>query len=111
MADLRELLRNLAYTNVSTYIASENALIQTFKLDDIIKVLVLSSEQLQGVIANKLTHFGNRPDTYHSDTIFLMGIDVAGAMTAFNPRDGLDSIQIDDHPQLEHHREAVGTEP
>lgn len=110
MAELRELLRSLGYTNVSTYIASGNVLfdftdspdqirarieatlIQTFKLDDIIKVLLLSREQLHGVIANKPPHFGDRPDTYHSDAIFLMGIEVAEAMTAFNPREGVDTI-------------------
>jgi len=83
MSDLREGLRSLGYTNVSTYIASGNvlfesadraehiqtqieaALSQTFKLD-MIKVLVMSRARLHDVIANKPPHFGERPDTYAS---------------------------------------------
>lgn len=110
MSDLREGLRSLGYANVSTYIASGNvlfesadnaehirtrieaALSQTFKVEDMIKVLVMTREQLHDVIANKPSHFGDRPDTYHSDAIFLLGIDTTEAMTAFSPREGVDTI-------------------
>ena len=36
--------------------------------------------------------FGDEPTKYHSDAIFLMGIDAAEAMTVFSPRDGVDTV-------------------
>src|SRR5918994_2823031 len=111
MAALKETLQGLGYTNVSTYIASGNvllesaesperikaqieaALIENFELgDEVIKVLVLSRGQLQAVIENKPEHFGDRPNEYHSDAIFLMGVDAADAMSAFSPREGVDEV-------------------
>jgi hypothetical protein len=51
---------------------------ENFKLDDaLIKVLVLTRNQLQAVIDNKPEGFGEQPEKYHSDAIFLMGIDSA----------------------------------
>jgi uncharacterized protein (DUF1697 family) len=35
---------------------------------------------------------GEKPDTYHSDAIFLMGIDAAAAMEVFDPRPGVDTV-------------------
>ena len=111
MKSLREELEDLGYGQVSTYIASGNvllsapgspeqvgseieaALVEKFDLDDeLIKVLVLSPEQLQGVIDHKPEGFGEQPDTYHSDAIFLMGIDAETALTAFRPREGVDVV-------------------
>ncbi|HWL49128.1 MAG TPA: DUF1697 domain-containing protein [Acidimicrobiia bacterium] len=111
MSELRTILQDMGYTSVSTYIASgnvtvesaespaqittriETALIDNFEIDDeTIKVLVLSCEQLQSVVENKPEHFGDEPDTYHSDAIFLIGGDVADAMEVFSPRDGVDQI-------------------
>src|SRR5260221_2623623 len=111
MAGLRKCLEELGFSNVSTYIASgnvilesnkrpdeiktqiEQALPKSFKLDsEIIKVLVLSRSQLQAVINNKPAGFGEQPEKYHSDAIFLMGIDSAQAMSVFVPREGVDKI-------------------
>jgi uncharacterized protein (DUF1697 family) len=111
MADLKTCLEELGFTNVSTYIASgnvilesdkspdkiraqiEGALTKSFKLDsELIKVLVLSRQQLQTVIDNKPKGFGNQPRKYHSDAIFLMDIDTDQAMPIFNPRDGVDKV-------------------
>jgi len=36
--------------------------------------------------------FGDQPEKYHSDVIFLMGIDAAEAMPIFNPREGVDRV-------------------
>ncbi|NTW20714.1 MAG: NAD-dependent epimerase/dehydratase family protein [Nostocales cyanobacterium W4_Combined_metabat2_030] len=36
--------------------------------------------------------FGEQPDVYHSDAIFLMGIDSAQAISAFDPREGVDQV-------------------
>ena len=105
------MLGRTGISNVSTYIASgnvilesdkptdevkaqlEKALPESFKLDDErIKALVLTRNQLQAVIDNKPQGFGEQPEKYHSDAIFLMGIDSAGAMPAFNPREGVDKV-------------------
>jgi uncharacterized protein (DUF1697 family) len=111
MASLKKCLEELGFPNVSTYIASgnvilesdkptdeikaqfEEALPKSFKLDDaLIKVLVLTRNQLQTVIDNKPEGFGERPEKYHSDAIFLIGIDSAWAMSLFNPREGVDKV-------------------
>jgi uncharacterized protein (DUF1697 family) len=111
MTDLRKCLEELGFSNVLTYIASgnvilesgkqvneikaqiEQALIKSFKLDsELIKVLVLSRDQLQTVIDNKPKGFGEQPAKYHSDAIFLMDIDSAQAMPIFSPREGVDGV-------------------
>ena len=111
MAGLRKCLEEQGFSNVSTYIASGNVILKSdkhanevktqiervlpenFKLDDgFIKVLVLTHKQFQAIIDNKPKGFGEQPDKYHSDAIFLMGIDSAQAMPAFNPREGVDQV-------------------
>jgi uncharacterized protein (DUF1697 family) len=111
MASLKKCLEELGFSNVSTYIASGNVILESdkptdeikaqlekalpecFKLDDeLIKVLVLTRNQLQAVIDNKPEGFGEQPEKYHSDAIFLMGIDSAQAMLVFNPREGVDKV-------------------
>jgi uncharacterized protein (DUF1697 family) len=111
MAPLRELLKELGYENVSTYIASGNVILssdrpaaeikreieevlpKTFRLDsDLIAVLVLSHAQLRAVVRKKPKGFGEHPDTYHSDAIFLIGIDAKTAMEVFNPRPDVDRV-------------------
>jgi uncharacterized protein (DUF1697 family) len=111
MADLRKCLGDLGFSNVSTYIASGNVLLKSakgakeikaqiekalperFKLDnELIKVLVLTQDQFQDVIDNKPEGFGEQPDKYHSDVIFLMDIDSAQAMSVFDPREGVDKV-------------------
>jgi uncharacterized protein (DUF1697 family) len=111
MADLRECLNRHGFFNISTYIASGNVVLESdeaadevkaqieealpkcFKLDsELIKVLVSSRDQLQSVINNKPEGFGERPEKYHSDAIFLIGIDSAQAMPVFNPREGVDKV-------------------
>jgi len=111
MAGLKKCLEDLGFSNVSTYIASgnvilesdkhpskiqaeiEEALIKNFKFDsELIKVLVLSRDQLQGVINNKPKGFGDQPNKYHSDAIFLMDVTAAQAMPVFDPREGIDKV-------------------
>lgn len=111
MAELKKCLQGLGFANVVTYIASGNVVLQsdksalevqkqiesalpkTFKLDsELIKILVLNRKQLQAVIEKKPKGFGDQPQTYHSDAIFLMGIDVDDAMKAFNPLEGVDAV-------------------
>src|SRR6266511_798731 len=111
MSDLKKCLEELGYSNVSTYIASGNVILESdknpteikdliekalpavFKLDsDLIKVLVLSRNQLQAIIDNKPKGFGDEPLKFHSDAIFLMGIDSAQAINVFDPREGVDKV-------------------
>ena len=111
MAELRGLLVDLGFSDVSTYIASGNVLVssdrsaaeinkqiedalpRTFRLDsDLVSVLVLSHAELRAVIDGRPRGFGDDPATYHSDAVFLMGIDAASAMPAFDPRPGVDTV-------------------
>ena len=111
MAQLKQCLEKLGYSYVSTYIASgnvvlkshqppeqtrtriEKALPRSFKLDnELIKALVLTPNQFSAVIDNKPEGFGEQPDKYHSDAVFLMGIDSAQAMSVFNPGEGVDRV-------------------
>ena len=71
----------------------EKALPSAFTLDSSqVKILALSGDQLQAVIDRKPNGFGDHPQKYHSDAIFPMEISVAKAMTAFDPREGVDSL-------------------
>jgi uncharacterized protein (DUF1697 family) len=111
MMGLKKCLEELGFSNVSTYLASGNVIVQSnkranevkaqieealpesFKLHtELIKVLVLTRKQLHAVIDNRPAGFGEQPVTYHSDAIFLMGIDAAQAMPVFNPREGVDTV-------------------
>jgi uncharacterized protein (DUF1697 family) len=111
MAALRELLESHGHTKVATYIASGNAIVssdrsaaaikreleealpKTFKLDsELIAVLVLTRAQLRAVVRDRPKGFGDKPDTYNSDAVFLMGIDASTAMKVFNPRPGVDEV-------------------
>ena len=111
MADLRKCLEALGFSNVSTYIASGNVILESdkevdeikaqveralpkyFKLDsERIEVLVLSHKELQAIMDGKPKGFGQQPHKYHSDAIFLIGIDSAKAFSVFKPREGVDKI-------------------
>jgi uncharacterized protein (DUF1697 family) len=115
MADLRKCLEGLGFSNVSTYIASGNVILESdkpideiktqieealpkrFKLDGaLIKVLVLTRNQFQAVFDNNPEGFGEQPEKYHSDAIFLIGIDAAEAISVFNPREGVDNVWTGD---------------
>jgi uncharacterized protein (DUF1697 family) len=90
MAELKKCLDGIGFSGVSTYIASGNvilesdqdadqtasrieaALPQHFRLDsEIIKVLALSRGQLQAIVDKRPEGFGDQPEKYHSDAIFL----------------------------------------
>jgi uncharacterized protein (DUF1697 family) len=111
MADLRAVLDDLGFSNVSTYIASGNVLLdadlgatkvaekieealpKAFNLDaELIRIAVLSRAELQAVVTRRPKGFGDEPAKFHSDAIFLMGIDAADAMAVFSPRDGVDTV-------------------
>jgi uncharacterized protein (DUF1697 family) len=111
MEKLRAALEGLGFENVSTYIASGNVLLDSklsaakvgeaiedvlpkaFKLDaELIRVAVLSARELEAVVEKRPKGFGDEPSKYHSDAIFLMGVDVDEAMAVFSPREGVDEV-------------------
>ena len=111
MAALKARLKDQGVTHVTSSLASGNVVLQSvepagqvqrrveatltdgFDLDDeLIKALALEREQFRKVIDEKPEGFGDQPDKYHSDVIFMIEIDVAEAMTAFDPREGVDRI-------------------
>ncbi|HSX17722.1 MAG TPA: DUF1697 domain-containing protein [Patescibacteria group bacterium] len=111
MAELKTYLEEQGCTNVTTYIQSGNVIVQSalgakalsqkvedslpkkFKLDSsIIKILALTHDQLKAVIGNKPTGFGDEPEKYRCEAVFLMGIPTSEAMTVFAPREGVDQI-------------------
>jgi uncharacterized protein (DUF1697 family) len=111
MADLKQYLENLGFSEVLTYIASGNVILKsdksagevkqlieatlpkTFALDsELIKVLVLTKQQLQYVITHKPKGFGDQVDLYHSDVIFLIDMTPNDAIAVFKPREGVDSV-------------------
>ncbi len=111
MARLRAVLEELGFRDVATYIASGNVILDSelsasetaariedalplkFALhDERVRVLVLSQGQLQAIVDNRPVGFGSQPERYHSDAIFLMGIEAAEAMAVFDPREGVDAV-------------------
>ena len=111
MAELRTVLEGLGFSNVSTYIASGNVFLdadvgaqkvasmieavlpKAFRLDsEVVNVAVLSRSQLEDVVEKRPKGFGDEPGKYHSDAIFLMGIDANDAMAVISPRDGVDTV-------------------
>ena len=111
MPRLKQFLDELGYLEVQTYIQSGNAVLSSrqkaptiaatvekqlaarFDFDsDLIKALVLSRSELKAMVEDRPKGFGDQPDVYHSDGIFMMDIGVAEAMTAFSPMEGVDTI-------------------
>ncbi len=111
MAPLRELLEDLGYANVSTYIASGNVMLHSrrapaaikrqieralpdrFRIDsEVIAVRVLTHAELRAVVDHKPPGFGEQPATYHSDAVFLIGIDASTAMEVFDPHPTVDRV-------------------
>jgi len=113
MSELKACLENLGLKNVRTHINSGNALfesnddaraiarkieatlVQVFQFDsDIIKVLVLSKNQLAGIIKDAPKGFGQEPDTYHSDVAFLIDVDAKEAFGAFDRNPEVDTMWL-----------------
>ena len=111
MAELRIMLAEDGFVDVATYIASGNVLLSSdlpaaevktrieevlaknFNLDDgFVKALVLTPAQMQAVIDGKPPGFGEEPEKYHSDVLFLMELDARAVMPIFDPREGVDQV-------------------
>ncbi len=106
-AGLRSLLEDLGCTNVETLLVSGNAVVdggpkdlaakleaelpKRFRLhDEVVKVLVLTESVFRAIVDGRPKGFGDKPDTYHSDVLFLIGIPVD--MSIFAPREGVDAV-------------------
>lgn len=111
MAELKRFLERQGCSNVTTYIQSgnvilesaldkqtlkqqvEKALPKSLKLDSsIIRILILTFDQLQSIINNKPRSFGEQPEKYHSDVIFLIDVSVGEAIKVFSPKEGVDTV-------------------
>jgi len=107
MADLREAVAVAGYEAVATHIQSGNVLFQTDRpaagleedLESVLEarfgiplvVVVRSHRQLRSVVARAPEGFGERPDTYHSDAVFLRSpLTPAKAMRVVRLREGVD---------------------
>ena len=111
MAELKQCLHEIGFHDALTYIQSGNAIVRSeldaaavsqrveamlaekFELAHTsTKVLALTGAQLQAVVDSKPPGFGDDPQMYYSDAIFLIDVDVADAMLVFSPREGVDAV-------------------
>lgn len=112
MADLKRQLENRGYTDIRTYINSGNVILTSnkskpeiksdiesqlpkwFRLnDELIKVLVISKDDISAIVQSKPSDFGEEPLTYHSDVIFLMDdVSADQAFSIFSPKEGVDQV-------------------
>ena len=111
MAKLRAGLEGIGFSNVASYIASGNLIVDTrksasaaqsaiqrllvsdFKISkESASALVLTQAELQAIVKKKPRGFGDEPGKFHSDVVFLIGITPAAALKVFSPRDGVDAV-------------------
>lgn len=109
MAELRAALEDGGFDDVRTYIQSGNVLLRTTRrrasleadIERVIEqrfgfpvvVVVRSHRQLRSVIDRAPTGFGEAPDRFHSDAVFLKApLTPDSAMQVFAPRDGVDEV-------------------
>ena len=107
MADLRGVFEQHGHSNVSTYIQSGNVIFESDVARDSLEsavesmletdlglpivVVVRSHAQLRNVVAKAPDDFGNRPDEYHSDVVFLKApLTPRRTMSVVQLRDGVD---------------------
>jgi uncharacterized protein (DUF1697 family) len=108
MADLREVFETAGHAEVSTYIQSGNVLFRSGSTGPALEkeieaqletrfgiplvVVVRSLRQLRTVVEKAPSGFGAKPDTFHSDVIFLRApLTPAQAMKVVKLRDGVDA--------------------
>jgi len=107
MADLRAAVEEVGHTDVTTYIQSGNVLFTSSRPRAEIEaelerelerrfgfplvVVVRTHAQLRAVVEQAPKGFGKKPDTYHSDVIFLRApLTPAQAMKVVKLRDEVD---------------------
>ena len=109
MADLRDVFEQAGYEAVRTYIQSGNVLFESDRarrdlaehlegelerrLGMTLVVVVRSDQQLRNVVDKAPAGFGQSPDEYHSDVIFLKeGLTTSRAMEVVQLREGVDQV-------------------
>jgi uncharacterized protein (DUF1697 family) len=109
MADLRDLFEQAGHEAVRTYIQSGNVLFESDRpardlaehlegelerrLGMPLVVVVRSHQQMRNVVDKAPAGFGQSPEEYHSDVIFLKdGLTAARAMDVVELRDGVDEV-------------------
>jgi uncharacterized protein (DUF1697 family) len=109
MADLRAAFETEGYESVRTYIQSGNVLFESGaprgsleseleamllrQLETPIRVVLRSHVQLRNVVQKAPRGFGTKPDTYHSDAVFLKSpLTSQQAMRVVELRDGVDKV-------------------
>ena len=107
MADLRAAFETEGYGSVSTYIQSGNVLFETDAprsslerdlesmlerhLGSPLVVIIRSHVQLRSIVGRAPDGFGDDPDTFHSDVVFLTGgLTSRRAMGVVSLREGVD---------------------
>jgi uncharacterized protein (DUF1697 family) len=109
MGDLREAIADLGYDEVATYIASGNVLFTSTKaraslevaiegmLEDrygtAIVTVVRTHPEMRDVVRDAPEGFGDEPDRYHSDVVFLkQPLTSRKAMQVVQLREGVDRV-------------------
>jgi uncharacterized protein (DUF1697 family) len=110
MAGLRAALEAQGYDDVRTYIQSGNVLLAApgvgaatvagvvervlaaeFGCETV--VVTMTAVALRRAITGAPVGFGNEPDIYHSDVVFLRpGLEAKEALSAFGIREGVDTV-------------------
>jgi uncharacterized protein (DUF1697 family) len=107
MADLRAAFESGGDSSVRTYIQSGNVLFESDRtadgieadLEDLLArelgmqlvVVVRSLRQLRSIVRDAPEGFGQQPDTFHSDVVFLKApLSAPRAMKVVQTRDGVD---------------------
>jgi uncharacterized protein (DUF1697 family) len=107
MPKLREAFEKEGHVDVRTYIASGNVLFKSDRPGDVLEgeleamierefglnvlVLIRSRAQMRNIVSKAPPGFGQRPDVYHSDVIFLKKpLTAAKVMKVIELREGVD---------------------
>ena len=115
MPALRECFESIGASNVATYIQSGNLLFDatgrrttsgwitaieaalTERFGYAARIVLIDHDALKGVVRNAPTWFGEDPDAYRSDVMFLRGPTTAAEVVAqLRPRDGVDRVAAGD---------------
>ena len=109
MADLKSCLEAHGLTDVQTYIQSGNVLFRSSKtkatlvkeIETVLSkefnyeatVVIVTEAELRAVVEKAPKDFGAKPDTYHSDVVFLMPpLNAAEAKPQFKLREEVDQV-------------------
>ena len=113
MADLREHLKDIGFSDVRTYIQSGNIILESStsanttisavenclakQFDYKTPVFLITKQQLQDAVANAPKSFGKEPNKYRYDVMFLRdNLPAKKALEQIETRDGVDKAKAGD---------------